>query len=243
MKHLIEPNNADVFVYACTQNTLHTLGKSCTQKYLLTTYYSKEDILYDTKMQYGKYLKEVVVSDAERIPSHQFGTLGYFRTRMQNQIDNIAVGYKMALDYSKNKNFNYDVVVRCRPDNAYYPQLVDLKEIEIEEGVVYSTIFSPSGHRDLCFFAMAKPETFAQYCSYQYLENEDALRTDSNFKNTEHSWEDYLRSIGIKTKYLTNISRPYTGFDKNVPIPDFPFRNPDAKLIDENGLMVIPRVE
>ena len=24
IKHLIEPNNADVFVYACTKNTIHS---------------------------------------------------------------------------------------------------------------------------------------------------------------------------------------------------------------------------
>ena len=28
MKHLIEPNDADVFAYICTKNTLHSCGKS-----------------------------------------------------------------------------------------------------------------------------------------------------------------------------------------------------------------------
>ena len=27
VKHLIEPNDADVFVYACNKNTLHTCGE------------------------------------------------------------------------------------------------------------------------------------------------------------------------------------------------------------------------
>jgi len=37
IKHLIEPNNADVFVYACNKNTLHTCGPNITQKYNITT--------------------------------------------------------------------------------------------------------------------------------------------------------------------------------------------------------------
>ena len=37
MKHLILPNNADVFVYACTKNTIHSLGQSTSQKYNITS--------------------------------------------------------------------------------------------------------------------------------------------------------------------------------------------------------------
>ena len=39
LKQIIEPNNADVFVYACSKNTLHTTGANVTQNYkiILTT--------------------------------------------------------------------------------------------------------------------------------------------------------------------------------------------------------------
>ena len=36
IKSIIEPNDADVFVYACSKNTLHTVGANVTQKYNIT---------------------------------------------------------------------------------------------------------------------------------------------------------------------------------------------------------------
>ena len=44
LKHIIEPNNADVFVYACSKNTLHTTGNNITQNYKVTTTSTKEEI-------------------------------------------------------------------------------------------------------------------------------------------------------------------------------------------------------
>ena len=35
IKQIIEPNDADVFVYATDRNTLHTTGPNITQKYVV----------------------------------------------------------------------------------------------------------------------------------------------------------------------------------------------------------------
>ena len=234
MRHLIEPNNADVFVYACNKNTIHTNGSSLEQKYCLTTQYTKEEIEESVMSFYSSHLKKITVNEEENLPDYNFGTLGYFRTRMQNQIDNIGNGYKMAVEYSKNRNFKYDVVVRCRPDNSFFPFPIDFSNVEIKKNTVYSTIFLPSRHRDLCFFAAATPEAFSKYVSYKYLYGYDPNNTVDNFKNTEHSWEDYLKSIEVDVRYIGNLSVPFYGEDKSKPITDFPFRNKRAKLIDIN---------
>ncbi len=129
-------------------------------------------------------------------------------------------------------------MVRCRPDNSMFPKPLSLKALEYPDNVIYSTAFTSSGHRDLCFFAMSNPKPFDKYCSFKYLEGEDDKRTDNNFICTEHMWEDYLKAIGVKTKYIPDICRPFTGFDKTKPITDFSYRNKNEMLIDAEGNFV-----
>ena len=47
--------------------------------------------------------------------------------------------------------------------------------------------------------------------------------------------EKYLPSIGIQLVYHIDICLTFTGFDKTLPVTDFPYRNKDAKLIDAQG--------
>ena len=234
LQHLILPNSADVFVYACTKNTIHSCGNSLNQKYYMTNEYSPEEIRESAKVIYGPNLKGLNVQAKEDLPEDNFGTLGYFRTRMQNQIDNIGHGFKMALEYSKQSGFEYDIFVRCRPDNSMFPWLLDLSLLEYPDNAIYSTVFS-SGHRDLCFFAAAPKSTFEKYCSFKYLEGEDQNRTDSNFACTEHMWQDYLNSIGVEVRYITDVCKPFTGFDKTLPVTDFPYRNKKELLVNTQG--------
>jgi hypothetical protein len=238
IKHLIGLNNADVFAYISSKNTLHSCGKSLEQKYYLTNTYTNKEITESLNKIYGTHLKKLIINNNEHLPDENYGTLGYFRTRMQNQIDNISAGFSMAKNYSYDNNFNYDVVVRCRPDNSMFPRPVNLSAIRYHNDVIYSTVFTPSGHRDLCFFAMSNPYTFEKYCSFKYLHGEDPDRTDNNFTCTEHMWEHYLKSIGVRTKYIPDVCRPFTGFDKTRPISDFPYRNENEMLIDAEGNFV-----
>ena len=69
----------------------------------------------------------------------------------------------MAKKYSEDNGFDYDVIVRCRPDNSMFPNKLNLSALEYPDNLIYSTVFRPSGHRDLCFFAMSNPETFQKY--------------------------------------------------------------------------------
>jgi len=240
VRHLIKPNNADVFVYATTTNTMHSCGKSLDQKYNNTTSYTKKQLEKDIPEIYGENLKGFYVDENERVPKNNFGTLGYFRTRMQNQIDNIGKGLSMAKKYSKENNFEYDVIIRSRPDNSMYPRKVVISgdNIDLSDKNIYSTKFAPSGHRDLCFFSLASPKAFEKYCEYKYLYGEDENRTDNNFECTEHAWERWLRSEGYNVQYITDICRPFTEFDKTKPIKDFPYRDKTQKLIDYNGNLV-----
>lgn len=240
IRHLIEPNNADVFIYATTKNTMHSCGQSLTQKYNTTTVVTKDQITDDVSRIYGQHLKKLVVNENEALPDENFGSLGYFRTRMQNQINNIRNGFDLAKTHEAENDSKYDIIVRCRPDNAIFPTVVDFSKtnLRFDDNVVYSTIFMPSGHRDLCFFAVAAPKAFDKYSSYQYLAGEDPNRMDGNFMCTEHAWEQWLVSNSTKVAYIPNICRPFTQFDKTKPISDFPFRNKHEKLIDYNGNLV-----
>ncbi len=230
IKHLIEPNNADVFVYACTQNTIHSCGKSLDQKYYRTDNYSKDEIIDNVSEIYGKYLKVIKVDDNEKLTEDDFGTLGYFRTPAQNQINNIGKGFAMAKSHG-----DYDVVIRCRPDNSMYLKPVEVRGFPFNDTTIYSTIFMPSRHRDLSFFAMANPYVFEKYCSYEYLKGEDPNRTDNDFSCIEHSWEGYLMQNGVDVKYVPDVCRPFTQFDKTTKVADFPYRNEKEKLVDHHS--------
>tara|TARA_R110000824_G_C15227996_1_gene678179 strand:+ start:3429 stop:4220 length:792 start_codon:yes stop_codon:yes gene_type:complete len=237
IKHLIEPNEADVFVYACNKNTLHTCGDNITQKYNITTTQKGDQIIEEVKNTYKQNLKTVEVNENESLDDANFGTLGYFRKRMQNQMGNIQKGFLMAQKYSKENGFEYDVIVRSRPDNSRYSKVIDLSGFDIKENMLHSTQFY-TGHRDPWFFAFAKPETFSKYCSFNYLPNANNNRTDNNFDCPELAMEKYLPSIGIQLVYHIDICLPYIGFDKTKPIVDFPYRDKDAKLIDAQGNLV-----
>ena len=126
LKHIIEPNNADVFIYACSKNTLHTTGDNVTQNYKITTTDTVEKIESDVSQIYGEHLKGLTIDEHEELDDSNFGTLGYFKKRMNNQMQNIRNGFLMAKEYSERNNFNYDVIVRCRPDNSMFLRPVDL---------------------------------------------------------------------------------------------------------------------
>ena len=237
IKHLIEPNNADVFVYACTKNTLHTCGANITQKYNITTERNASELIEEIKSQYGPALKAVEINDNETLPDDNYGTLGYFRQRMQNQMDNIRKGFLMAQKYAKENNFEYDLIVRSRPDNSMYPKPIDFSQMNIKENVLGSTQYY-TGHRDPWFFSFAAPNTFDKYCAFKYLPDADPNRTDNDFLCPEYAMEAYLPSIGINITYYVDICLTFTGYDKTQPIVDFPYRQKKEKLIDSEGNLV-----
>ena len=240
IKQIIEPNEADVFVYACNKNTLHSTGPNITQKYNITTVYKKDKIIEELKEVYGSYLKNVVVNEDEELSDDGFGTLGYFKKRMNNQMTNIRQGFLMSKEYSETNDFSYDVIVRCRPDNSAFDRPVDLSGVEIKDDIVYTTIY-PSGHRDPWFFSFSTPSTFDKYCSFVYMDGEDEARTDNNFDCPEISLEKYIKSNGMDLVYIRSVCLPFYGIDK-TKITDFPYRNINEKLIDADGNLVEQRI-
>lgn len=237
MKHMIEPNNADVFVYACSKNTVHTIGENITQKYNITSVHSSQEMLEDISKSYGEYLRNIIIDEDENLDDSDFGTLGYFKRKMNNQMRNIRKGYNMAIEYSKENGFEYDVIVRCRPDNSMFPKKVLLETATIEKGLIYSTVY-PSGHRDPWFFSFSDPDTFKEYCSFVYMDGEDETRTDNNFDCPEIALEKYLHSSGNKIFLAQSICRPFYEYDKKNPIVDFPYRRKEEKLLDASGTWV-----
>ena len=103
IRHLIEPNNADVFVYACTKNTIHSLGQSTSQKYNITSVQEPEILENEIREAYGKHIVKVQINSQEELSDNNFGTLGYFKKRMNNQMTNIKKGFEMATLHSKNQ--------------------------------------------------------------------------------------------------------------------------------------------
>tara|TARA_R110001583_G_scaffold38769_5_gene124999 strand:+ start:1177 stop:1965 length:789 start_codon:yes stop_codon:yes gene_type:complete len=237
LKHIIEPNNADVFVYACSKNTLHTTGNNITQNYKVTTTNTKQEIESEVIEIYGDYLRGVIIDEGEELSDDNFGTLGYFKKRMNNQMQNIRNGFLMAQQYSEDNNFEYDLIVRCRPDNSMFLRKVDLSEFPVEDGQVFTTIY-PSGHKDPWFFSFSKPKTFDKYCSFIYQKDADESRTDNNFECPELALERYLNGEGMTVYFVQSICLPFYQYDKTQPVTEFPFRVLDAKLIDSDGNLV-----
>jgi FkbM family methyltransferase len=242
MKHLIEPNNADVFVYACSKNTVHTIGSNISQKYNITSHLSASAMEDEISRVYGKHLIRVLIDEDEELDDSDFGTLGYFKKRMNNQMSNIRKGYLMAMEYSEQMGFDYDIIVRCRPDNSMFPSPVPLFRIPTWSGEIHSTVY-PSGHRDPWFFAFANPKTFDKYCSYIYMDGEDDSRTDGNFDSPESGLERYLiEDLGAKISLHQSICRPFYEYDKTKDIVEFPHVRWHENLLDASGSWVpIPR--
>lgn len=234
IKHLIEPNSADVFVYACTKNTIHSLGQSTSQKYNITSVKEPDILESEIRDAYGEHLVKVRINTEEELDDDNFGTLGYFKKRMNNQMTNIRECFKMAVLYSKEKEFEYDFIIRLRPDNSMLPNPVDISSFECRENLIHSTVY-PSGHRDPWFFSFSKPNTFEKYCSFEYMRGADESRTDNNFDCPEISLGKYLVSCGIKTSLHQSICRPFYEYDKTKPIVEFPHVNWDEKLLDPMG--------
>jgi len=232
IKHLIEPTSADVFVYACSKNTIHTTGPNITQKYNVTTTETAAQIKEDVSQIYGSHLKRVEVDEQENLDTGDFGTLGYFRKRMQNQMDNMRAAYVLARDFD-----DYDVIVRVRPDNSMFLSPVLISNINITKGRVYTTIY-PSGHQDPWFFSFSHPDTFDIYSSFRYLEGFDDSRTDNNFECPEVALLKFLESQNIQVSFFPSVCLPFYQHDKTKKITDFPFRNKEAKLINANAQLV-----
>ncbi len=237
LKHIIEPNDADVFVYACSKNTLHTTGENVTQNYKVTTTDTVQKIEMDVNEIYGNHLKDLIVNENEELDDTNYGTLGYFKKRMNNQMQNIRQGFLMAKRYSERHKFDYDVIVRCRPDNSMFLRPVVLSQFDVQPNQVYTTIY-PSGHKDPWFFSFSEPETFDKYCSFVYQKDADESRTDNNFECPELALEKHLHSIGIQPLFVQSICLPFYQYDKTQPVTDFPFRQADEKLIDADGNLV-----
>jgi len=240
LKHIIEPNNADVFVYACNKNTLHTTGDNVTQNYKITTSASVQKIESDVNAIYGKHLKGLTIDENEELDDANFGTLGYFKKRMNNQMQNIRKGFLMAKRYSERHKFDYDVIVRCRPDNSMFLREVNLEQFPLEDDRVFTTIY-PSGHKDPWFFSFSNPKTFDKYCSFIYQKDADETRTDNNFECPEVALEQSLGECNIEVYFVQSICLPFYQYDKTQPVTDFPFRQIDEKLIDADGNLVEQR--
>ena len=238
IEHLIEPNKADVFVYACTRNTMHTLGPNVVQSYVTTTEYDKKSLIEEITSVYGDSLKNVEVNEKETNPHDLYPvkTLGHYREGMLNQLRNVRYGFEMCQKYAEQNGFKYDLVVRLRPDNCVFMNKIDMLEFDVEKNTIYSTMF-PSGHRDPCFFSMGSPEAFYEYCTYEHLINEDPNRTDDNFLSFEDGIEKDLRDKEVKHVYVKTICQPYYDYYKKE-ISDFPHRDNSKFLIHHDGTLV-----
>ena len=237
MEQLINPPGADVFVYACNKNTVHTTGPHITQKYNIISTEPNQALQESIVSAYGKSLAGVTIDENENLDDSDFGTLGYFKRKMNNQMFNIRKGFEMVKEYCLNTNKQYDFIVRLRPDNSMIPNKIDFSKFEKRENLIHSTVY-PSGHRDPWFFSFTTPETFNKYCSFVYMDGCDETRTDNNFDCPELALEKYLIKSGIQTHLHQSICRPFYEYDKTKNVVEFPYINWGEKLLDASGKWV-----
>lgn len=238
IKHLIEPNSADVFIYWASKNTVHTVSNKCMEhRYSITSVNNSDLFEPELRQVYGSCLKSIRLNKDEDVSSKEVGTVDFFRRMMMNQMYNIKNGYLLTKEYEKKHGFEYDLYVRIRPDSSVFPEKVVLDGADFNKNVLYSTMFL-SGHKDPWYFSFANNRVFEQYCNFKYLDGVDGTRRDNNFDYPERALIKYVGRLGIPIHFLKNICRPFYGWDKSKPINDFPYRDVTQKLIDSNGRFV-----
>lgn len=169
LEKLIEPNQADVFVYTSNYNDQ------------LDTHYQIEDFTQRIKSVYGESLKGINVVTNERIEAEMSGCeiranmdafysgarkrrndwINFYRTMKCNE---------MVKSYEEETGTKYDVVVKFRPD-LHLDKKLDLKDVDIRDDFLYT--FSPTPYSEW---------TYQDYCNLCHKDFGDQFLKESFYK-------------------------------------------------------------
>lgn len=143
IKNILEPNNADLFIYTYNNEGVSYLPLSTSDINLIKC---KQGNIQDSKGEktninkikkaYGKYLKDIsiveynplkFINDTKNIPS-----FGAPVNRMFSLYNNITEVSKLLIKYAEKNDINYDIVILARPDLHFYTR-IDVTKLDKEK--------------------------------------------------------------------------------------------------------------
>jgi len=177
-KYILKPLNPDIFIQvwdevgASHKESEGNKEKVCESK-LLDMYHPKKIVIEERPIGADDelYGKKVPPKLKEIEPLHYKSALSMFYQ--------INACNRLAVDYSKEQGFDYDVIIRIRPDSMFLEKIPD---------IIFDRI---SNNQKLVYFADYAIDTKIQVCDKFALGTPDAMTVYSNvWDNIEGLWKD-----------------------------------------------------
>ena len=138
-RNVVEPNNADIFLYV-KENSMEPTAGLDTEAIVKTVFPTNVKGMAFTDDAYRKEVEQLIKSNYDKIDS-QYREMGrdtwdkqlnHHNTDQYLQLKKCA---EMAVKYASDNNFKYDIIARCRPDIGW------LNRFELQRAVPADTIY------------------------------------------------------------------------------------------------------
>ncbi len=212
--NVIEPNNADVFLYL-NKNSMEPLVGDAEEEIVKTIFPKNVKSLIFTDDNYNKELEELIDSNYSKIDGH-YKKLGRHNFDVQLNHHNSCQYLKLkkcceaAVAYATENGFKYDVIVRCRPDIGWLnhfdllrPINPDLLYVNYSEHHVVDKYFP--WVEDTCFFG--GQDSMLKFCS----DFSDKMVDELDICSEEHDLT--CATEKLLAKVLINSRIKYTGIN------------------------------
>lgn len=213
-KNVIEPNNANVFLYL-NKDSLEPLCGSATEEIVNTAFNKNVKSLIFTDDNYNNELEALIKSNYAKIDGH-YKKLNRDKWDVQLNHHNSCQYLKLkkcceaAVDYANKNNFKYDLIIRMRPDIGFLncfdllrPITPDLLYVNYSEHHVVDKHYP--WVEDTCFFG--SQDCMLKFCSAFSENMVDELDICHESHDLTCATEKLL------AKVLINTGIPYTGIN------------------------------
>lgn len=217
-KYVIEPNNADVFLYLKKDSLEPNAGNS-TEKIVNTVFSKNVKSLIFTDDAYDKEVKELIDSNYAKLDEH-YKKLNrgkwdkLLNTHNTDQYLQLKKCCESAVEYANKNNFKYDLILRVRPDIGWLNKCDLLRPITQDLLYVNYSLHNVSPDdkphfvswvEDTCFFG--GQDVMSKFCSDFSDKMVDALEVCDERYDLSCATEKLL------AKVLINSSLKYTGIN------------------------------
>lgn len=171
-KYVVEPNNADIFLYL-NNDSLEPYAGDYEEEVIKQTFHKNVTTLTFTDANYQKEVKELIESNYSKIDGFYKALnrdvwdkqLNYHNTDQYLKLKKCA---EAAVDYATKNGFKYDLMIRMRPDIGWLNKfdLLDLISpdtlyVNYSQHKVVDTLYS--WVEDTCFFG--DQNSMLRFCS------------------------------------------------------------------------------
>ncbi len=213
-KNVIDPNNADVFLYL-NENSMEPNVGEATEEIVKAVFPKNVKSLIFTDDNYNKELEELISKNHNKITNH-YKKLGRDKWDVQLNHHNSCQYLKLkkcaeaAVAYATENGFKYDLMIRCRPDIGW------LNHFDLTRPIAPNLLYvNYSEHNivgknypwveDTCFFG--DQDSMLKFCS--------AFSDDmvSELDICDESYDLTCATEKLLAKVLLNTGIPYTGIN------------------------------